>query len=199
MSDLWLPRKDFTVDKDIHRANARAIESYASKRTSQVYRVLDRSTDDSTVGNTTARTPLYSYTFDPADLSLTSSVRLQIGGQYIQNSGVDQTLALSLNYADGGDYSTGARTFASSSGNRKWALDALLMHNGSTVEIVARAMVSEISAFALQPVAGNAVFVGSWSVSADRSTSNTLTVEATHGVANANVTITKHTAILEQF
>lgn len=29
-SQLWLPRKDFTVDRDMHRANARAIEDWAA-------------------------------------------------------------------------------------------------------------------------------------------------------------------------
>lgn len=155
--------------------------------------LYDRANSDTTVGNTTTETTLYSKSVTANDLAATGGLRLTMTGTWLNNSGSGKTLTLRVKFGATTIFSYGF-TLSSNSSTGRFEIGVTLFNtatNAQVANIVAQYFRS----------GGSTTLVDGYrnktTAAEDTTAAKTLSVTVQWDAAHANATTTKEMAFLE--
>lgn len=155
--------------------------------------LYDRANSDTTVGNTTTETTLYSKSVTANDLAATGGLRLTMTGTWLNNSGSGKTLTLRVKFGATTIFSYGF-TLSSNSSTGRFEIGVTLFNTATN------AQVANIVAQYFRG-GGSTTLVDGYrnktTAAEDTTASKTLSVTVQWDAAHANATTTKEMAFLE--
>ena len=155
--------------------------------------LYDRANSDTTVGNTTTETTLYSKSVTANDLAATGGLRLTMTGTWLNNSGSGKTLTLRVKFGATTIFSYGF-TLSSNSSTGRFEIGVTLFNTATN------AQVANIVAQYFRG-GGSTTLVDGYrnktTAAEDTTSAKTLSVTVQWDAAHANATTTKEMAFLE--
>jgi len=155
--------------------------------------LYDRANSDTTVGNTTTETTLYSKSVTANDLAATGGLRLTMTGTWLNNSGSGKTLTLRVKFGATTIFSYGF-TLSSNASTGRFEIGVTLFNTATN------AQVANIVAQYFRG-GGSTTLVDGYrnktTAAEDTTASKTLSVTVQWDAAHANATTTKEMAFLE--
>lgn len=183
------------------RRNAQALTWHDGNAARTIPMVLNRDVAVATVSNTTTETTVYSFTV-PANTLLTNrKLRLEMDGVYVNNSGANRnlTFAITLDSTTVGSFNV--NTIPANASDRYYRATATICGFNSTSSQDCQATFLLTGAGSTQVATDAAlnpsVFLQLATLSKDSSGALTLATTVTHSAADANLSITCRTAVLE--
>lgn len=156
-----------------------------------VHGIYDRANSDTTVGNTTVETTLYSKSITANDLGTTGGIRVSVFGQWTNNTGANRTLTVRIKFGATTLVSP-SMTLTTSGTNGHFAIAVTLFNTATNAQ---RAMTQ------VEFRRGATIIDAGWNSSPtsaeDTTSAKTFTVTVQWDAANANATLTKKIAFIE--
>lgn len=156
-------------------------------------KTLDVSSSTVSVTNTAAATTIYSYSVPANTLGTDKGLRLNISGQYLNNSGANRKVTITVSYGGTTMISQATPNIATSATTGNWGITVYLMAANAT-----NAQRARLDGSFEAGTAADVVINDNGTASVDSTTNQTLTVTVANSAAATTITTTKNLAVLEQ-
>lgn len=156
-------------------------------------KTLDVSSSTVSVTNTAAATTIYSYSVPANTLGTDKGLRLNISGQYLNNSGANRTVTITVSYGGTTMISQATPNIATSGTTGNWGINVYLMAANAT-----NAQRARLDGSFEAGTAADVVINDNGTASVDSTANQTLTVTVANSAAATTITTTKNLAVLEQ-
>ncbi len=183
------------------RRNVAALTWHDGTAARTIPMVLNRDVAVATVSNTTTATDVYSFSVPASTLLTNRRLRLELDGVYLNNSGASRNLTFAITFDSTTVGSFSVNTIPASASDRYYKATAFItgFNSASSQDCQATFMLTGAGAtqIATDAALNPSAFLQLATLSKDSTGALTLAVTVTHSAANANLSITCRTAILE--
>lgn len=159
-------------------------------------------TNSVTIGNTAAKTTVFSTTVNANSMGATGLVRWKIFGNSLNNSGAGRTFTLTVEFGSATLYQGTSASLAAAADRRPLSMEGVIQNTATNAQLFGGSVVigsgtaptSGLGAIAASiPMQG----VIGGSSSEDTTANKTLTVSITHSTANANLEMKFNSIVVE--